>query len=203
MTLSTKHKTGFLLFAFIFIMWGRTSAQFPKELIPTSAVVQYAGSIGYLSAGIGYELFHNERGSLDLMYGRVPEKKGGKLDILAVKFAYRPIEVKLNNWANLYPINPGVFVSYHLGPKFNFQWDKDVYEKGYYWWSSALRPHVSLGTEVKLNTSKVLPSLRLKSLSFYSEFNTNELYLISYFQNTDGLSLTDIFKLGIGMRIEF
>lgn len=191
---------------FAICLMSRTSAvmaQFPQGLIPKSALSQYAGSIGFFSAGVGYELFKNERGSLDFMYGFVPKNRGGRLHIATVKFAYRPFEVRLNDWAKLYPVNPGAFLSYHFGPRFDFQWDKDTYEKGYYWWSTALRPHISLGTEVKIDTRKVAPALKIKSLSLYSEFNTNELYLVSYYQNAGTLSVTDIFKLGFGLRVAF
>lgn len=193
-----------VLFATLFLAQTNTArAQFPQKLIPKSVLSQYAGSIGFLSVGAGYELFKNDRGSLDLMYGFVPKGKGGRLHIGTVKFAYRPFEVKLNDWAKLYPVNPGAFISYHFGPRFDFQWDKDTYEKGYYWWSTALRPHISLGTEVKIDTRKLAPSLKIKSLSVYSEFNTNELYLVSYYQNAGTLSVADIFKLGFGVRVAF
>lgn len=191
---------------FAICLMSRTSAvmaQFPQGLIPKSALSQYAGSIGFFSAGVGYELFKNDRGSLDFMYGFVPKNRGGRLHIATVKFAYRPFEVRLNDWAKLYPVNPGAFLSYHFGPRFDFQWDKDTYEKGYYWWSTALRPHISLGTEVKIDARKVAPALKIKSLSLYSEFNTNELYLVSYYQNAGTLSVTDIFKLGFGLRVAF
>jgi len=202
-TLNIKYLLAALFTGLLLAQANTAAAQFHKELIPSSALTQYAGSIGLMSVGAGYELFKNDRGSLDFMYGYVPRNRGGRLHITTVKFAYRPFEVKLNDWAKLYPLNPGAFISYHFGPKFDFQWDKDTYEDGYYWWSTALRPHISVGTEVKIDTRKVAPSLNIKSLSVYSEFNTNELYLVSYYQNAGTLSVTDIFKLGFGIRVAF
>lgn len=201
--MNTKYLIVALLTGLVFAQANPARAQFPERLIPKSALTQYAGSIGFVSAGLGYELFKNDRGSLDFMYGYVPRSKGGRLHIATAKFAYRPFEIELNDWAKLYPVNPGAFISYHFGPKFDFQWDKDTYEDGYYWWSTALRPHISLGTEVKIDTRKIAPSLNIKSLSVYSEFNTNELYLVSYYQNAGTLSVTDIFKLGFGVRVAF
>ncbi|WP_235048413.1 hypothetical protein [Arcticibacter svalbardensis] len=201
--LNTKYILSFLMVAASLMLATRSSAQFPKFLIPKSVVSQYAGSIGFVSVGAGYELFKNDRGSLDFNYGYIPKNKGGVLHILAAKFAYRPIEIKVNKWAKLYPVNPGAFISYHFGPQFDTQWDKDTYEKGYYWWSTAVRPHISIGTELKLDAKKILPSLGVKALRVYSEFNTNELYLISYYQNVGSLSITDIFKLGFGVRVDF
>ncbi len=187
----------------LLILAGAAHAQFPKVLIPKEVVLQHGGSIGFLSAGVGYPLFKNERGSLDLNYGFVPEKRGGPLRILSAKFAYRPFEVKIADGIKLYPANPGFFVSYHIGKQFDFYWDKDTYEDGYYWWSTALRPHLSLSTELKFDALKILKTSHIKGISVYSEFNTNELYMASYYKNTGTISLLEIFKLGLGLRVQF
>lgn len=176
-------------------------AQVPEFLIPKDVTLQHAGSIGFMSVGFGYPVFKNQRGHLDFNYGFVPEKRGGALHVLSMKFNYRPWEIDIRDGIKLYPVNPGAFVTYHLGPQFDLYWDKDTYEEGYYWWSTALRPHLSLSTEVQLDAKKLFKTDKIKGLSVYSEFNTNELYMVSYFQNVGALSITDIFKLGIGLRI--
>lgn len=190
-----------MLAGLLFLLPERVHAQFPEVLVPKEAVIQYAGSIGYLSAGAGYHLFKNKRGSLDFHYGFVPKAKGGDLHIVSAKFAYRPVEIRLKKLGSIYPVNPGVFLSYHFGKEFDLHWDKSQYEEGYYWWSSALRPHLSISNELKLDAIKLLRGSKIRSVSIYSEFNTNELYLISYLQNMSGLHLTDIFKLGFGLKI--
>lgn len=180
---------------------GGTQAQVPEFLVPKDIVIQHAGSIGFMSVGIGYPVFKNKRGSLDFNYGYVPESRGGTLHILSGKFAYRPWKLKITDGIELYPANPGVFVTYHFGKQFDFHWDKDTYEDGYYWWSTALRPHISISTEVELDALKIFKTSKIKGVSLYSEFNTNELYLASYFKNVRAVPLTDIFKLGIGLRV--
>lgn len=196
------------MFAFLSLGFQNTFAQQTDTVkhqwyIPTSAVLQHAGSIGYFSAGVGYKLNNSGKSTLDLLYGFVPAKFGGDLNVITAKFAWRPLKINIKDWAQINPINPGVFLSYHAGSKFDSTWDDDNYPVGYYWWSTAFRPHVSLSTEVKLDTKKILPKLKIKSLSIYSEFNTNELYGISYFLNPRDLNITSIFKLGIGTRVEF
>lgn len=179
------------------------SAKAQKFLIPEDAIVQYAGSIGYLSVGAGYELFGNKRGNLDINYGFVPESKGGALHIFTAKFAYRPFVINVGNFAKIYPFNPGVFIRYTLNNNLGFNFDTVQYPKGYYYFSEAARPHLSISNEFQLIKGKVLDRTGLKALSIYSEFNTNDYYLINYFQNTTALSVTDIFKLGIGIRVKF
>ena len=193
----------YIFFGIALLLQNRAQAQSFRFLIPKDLVIQHAGSIGYMSVGAGYTLFKNKRGSLDFNFGYVPEARGGELSIVSAKFAYRPWKIKVHDGITLYPANPGLFVSYHLGKQFDLHWDKDTYEDGYYWWSTAFRPHISLSTEVNLDGLKVLKTSKIKGLSIYSEFNTNELYMISYFQNSDALSLAEVFKLGIGVRLHF
>lgn len=178
-----------------------TERNFFERLIPQSINMQHAGSIGYINVGFGYNIFKNKRGSLDFSYGNVPGSKGGKLDILAVKLAYRPFVLSLGDWATFYPANPGMFVSYHLGKDFEFAHDSKQFPDNYYWWSTAMRLHISLSNEVKLHMPALFSGKVIKSLSVYSEFNTNELYLISVVRNTGSLHLSDIVKIGLGIRV--
>ncbi|MEJ7557721.1 MAG: hypothetical protein WKF66_05385 [Pedobacter sp.] len=174
-----------------------------KFLIPEDVIIQFAGSIGYLSVGAGYELFPNKRGNIDINYGYVPESKGGSLHIVTAKFAYRPFVINISNWAKVYPFNPGLFVRYTFNKNLGFNFDTVQYPKGYYYFSEAARPHLSFSNEFQLTKGKVLDRTGLKALSIYSEFNTNDYYLVNFFQNSTALSVTDIFKLGIGIRAKF
>lgn len=181
----------------------QVSAQKLRFLIPDGALVQHAGSIGYLSGGVNYSLFKNNRGSFDLIYGYVPKSKGGNLSTINTKFAYRPFEIKINEWLIIHPINPGAFFSYTLNKDFDLTWDRDQYPKWYYYWSEALHFHISIGSEIKFNTNELMVSKKVKALTLYYEVNTNDMYLINYFQSSKALSLTDIFKAGVGIKASF
>lgn len=181
----------------------RVKAQNLRFLIPDGAVIQHAGSIGYLSAGAHYTLFKNKKGSFDVIYGHLPKSKGGGFSTLSTKFAIRPYELKLNKWLTIHPVNPGAFLSYTLDKEFDLTWDRGQYPKSYYYWSEALHLHFSFSSELKLDTRQLLSSKFLKSFAVYYEVNTNDMYLVNYIQNTRGLSLTDIFKAGIGIKSTF
>ncbi len=181
----------------------KSRAQGVRSLIPDHAIVQFAGSIGYFSGGIGYDLFKNERGNLDFNYGFVPGSKGGVLNIATVKFAYRPWAIKVGDWAKIYPVNPGLFVTYTFHDELSYKFSLDQYPKNYYYWSEAIRPHLSVSNEIELNAQKILRGTKIKAVSIYSEFNTNDYYVINYFQNMSALHVADIFQLGIGLRIKF
>lgn len=189
----------------LFFMAGtlKVSAQNLNFLIPDAAIIQHAGSIGYFSAGAGYDLFKNKRGNLDFNYGYVPASKGGELNIATIKFAYRPYEIRLKKWAKIYPLNPGFFASYTFHKDLSLSFSTKQYPKGYYFWSEALRPHLSFSNEIEFDGNKIWKGSKIKAVSLYSEFNTNDYYVINYFQNTSTLDITDIFQIGVGMRVKF
>ncbi|NRF37844.1 hypothetical protein HQN83_03905 [Pedobacter sp. LMG 31643] len=181
----------------------KISAQNFKFLIPDEAIVQYAGSIGYFSGGVGYELFGNKRGNLDLLYGFVPGSKGGVLNIATAKFGYRPWSIKVKDWGKFYPFNPAIFATYTFHKDLSFKFPSGQYAHDYYYWSEALRPHLAFSSEIELDAKKLLKNIGIRAIGLYIEANTNDFYLINYFQNTSALTVTDIFQLGIGMRVKF
>lgn len=178
-------------------------AQKLKFLIPDAAIMQHGGSIGYFSLGAGYEIFKNKKGYLNLNYGYVPVSKGGELHTVTVKLAYKPFELKLKDWAKLYPFNPGFFLSYTFQENLAFKFHSSEYPRGYYYWSPALRPHLSISNEIELSMPRVWDNVGIHKIGIYTEFNTNDFYIVNYFQNTSSLSLSDVFQLGIGIRLKF
>jgi hypothetical protein len=179
------------------------NAQKLKFLIPDAVLAQYAGSIGFINAGISYNLFKNKKGSLDLLYGYIPENKGGAFSTVSTKFNYRPFVIKSGKNLIFYPINPGAFISYTVNKDFDLTWDRGQYPKGYYYWSEALRFHLAFSSEVKIKTPALFKNEQLKSVSLYYEINTNDVYLINYVQNKRYLDITGIFKAGLGIRANF
>lgn len=169
-----------------------------KQLIPDYINLQYGGSIGYFSAGVGY-YFLNEKTTVSLHYGFVPKSKGGPINILTPKFAYRPFEIKINENLRWQPINPTIFVSYTLGRNFDKEFDPNQYPDGYYWWSTALKAHLGFSTEVKVLGN---PKAAIKAVSLYAETNTNDLYAVSWFENRTTTPITRIFFMGYGVRLK-
>jgi hypothetical protein len=178
-----------------------TSAQnkFWRRLVPDNASLQYAGSIGFISGSAGYDLFH-EKAELSVHLGYVPESLGGDLTIVAVKFHYKPFTFKVKDKFIIQPFNPVFFPSYTLGENFDFKFEKPQYRQGYYFWSSALRIHLGASTEVKVLTN---PSCKIKSISLFTEANTNDLYALSWFKNRTSTPFYKMFKLGYGVKVGF
>lgn len=159
-------------------------------------VAQYAGSIGYASLGIGHDF--NSRMRLSLHYGHVPLSKGGPLDILATKFFFSPMIIKSIPKIVIKPIDLGVLFSYHFGRNF-YTSLPNRYPDGYYWWKSSLKFHMAVESSVTYTINRTF----FKSITGYVEFNTNELYSVSYVQNPKSLHLSNIIKMGLGTRLKF
>jgi hypothetical protein len=170
-----------------------------SNAIPDFGVVQYAGSIGYVSIGAGYDIFEN-KGRVSLHYGHTPSGKGGPLNIVAAKFFYEPLTVNLSNRLSFQPADIGIMISYHTGRNFSTRWPSHRYPEGYYWWKTSLRFHLALESSFTILFDD---QSFFKKITGYAEFNTNELYIVSYVTNPHALSLSDIVKIGIGTRLSF
>jgi hypothetical protein len=175
------------------------SGQEHKKLVPDFGVVQYAGSIGYVSAGFGYDILKS-KARFSTHFGIVPENLGGTLGIISAKLYFKPATITIRNRLRMNPFDIGIMGSYTYGRNLEARWPEGVYPKGYYWWNPALRAH--LGMESSL-TYEFKKDHCLHSISGYVEFNTNELYFVSFIQNIHTVSFWDIVKIGIGGRVYF
>ena len=172
---------------------------FLDRIKPDQVNLQYAGSIGYFSGGIGYNFF-KEKTALSFHYGYVPKNKGGWMSIFSAKFEYKPFTINIKDKFIIHPINPVFFPSYTSGNNFDYEFNTSQYRENYYFWSSALRLHLGAGTEVKILNNK---NTVFKSVSLYTEANTNDLYAISWFANRTTTPFYEMFKIGYGIRVNF
>jgi hypothetical protein len=132
------------------------------------------------------------------VYGYTPPAFGGALHSVSLKFTYIPFHVHFLDRMSWEPIQTGLFVAQNFGKNLYLHWP-EKYPKHYYWWSSSLREHVFLSTQLSCNVNYK----RLSRISGYFEANTNDLYVYSYFPNRGALSLYDIICFGIGLKADF
>lgn len=124
---------------------------------------------------------------------------GGSLHLLSVSLFYTPVKLKAFKTVTIKPLDVGVKAVYHFGEQFYLNWP-ERFPQNYYWWKSALRLHLATESSV---TYELKSAGGIKSITGYLKFNTNDLYLISYVLNPSSLSVTDIIKVGCGVRIHF
>jgi hypothetical protein len=166
---------------------------------PDYLQLQYAGSVGYISGGLGYDIF-KERGRMSVHFGHVPASKGGSLNIFSGKLMYVPAVYPVSERIAINPFDFGVMISYHLGSDFRSRWPDHRYPENYYWWQTSFRFHLNAQPSV---TVRIRDHTTFKTLTGYLDINSNELYLVSFFQNLRSIPAYKILKLGVGVRLHY
>ena len=191
--------TRIYILLFVMMIAVSVQAQDRNRAAPDFAVLQYAGSIGYFSAGAGYDIFKS-RWRVSAHYGSVPAVQGGPLRIITGKLFFEPVAVNVSERVVFNPADIGIMVSYHTGDNFKLSVPDYLKSGNYYWWHTSMRIHLAMETSL---TAKFSRGRTFKSISGYFELNTNDLYAVSYIQNTSSLRLIDLIKVGTGLRISF
>lgn len=179
------------IFSMLFLLLSTGAFAQRKAMV----VMQYAGSIGYVSIG-GSMTSASQKLQHDLLYGFVPKAYGGPLDKITYKFTYLPVKWRINERVAWHPVNISAFAAYNIGKGFSLQPSYKKYDDDYYWWSPALRMHLGFNTAVELTGKK-----QSNQALLYLEANTNDRYITTWWDNTSKLKWNDIFFLGVGMKV--
>jgi hypothetical protein len=173
-----------------------------KWYVPDHYKLHFAGEIGFLSPGAGYELFPKRNGELDVFGGFLPEFIGGdNVVTIATKFHYMPWKKKINRGRNdLEPLTLGAIVYHAFGEDLNKARDKDLYPQGYYWWTIGTRFGPFVGSRI---TRAYKDGAALKSITLYVEFGTNDLFLYSWAKNRTTIPLYKIWNSSVGLKWKF
>lgn len=170
-----------------------------KGILPDFGVVQYAGINGKVSMGIGYDILKSQA-RFSTHFGIIPANSGGTLNVVSAKLYFKTASFTVWNRVRINPFDIGIMGSYFYGNKFEEKWPEGVHPKGYYWWNPAFQMHFGMESAVTYEFKK---GHRLRAATGYIEFNTNELYFVSFIQNFKAVSLRDIVKVGTGVRVHF
>lgn len=172
-----------------------------EKLVPRYSKAQFAGSMGLISLGTGWDYGKNRQWETDFLIGFVPKYSTDKNKItMTLKQNFIPWTVRLNDNFNLKPFSAGLYVNTIFGGEF---WGKEPakYPNSYYKFSTKLRINIFMGQgwEYKLDTDK---KVFCKSITFSYELSTNELYLMSAFTNKY-LTAKDVLGLSLGVKLQF
>lgn len=170
-------------------------------LIPRSAVVQYAGNIGMFSFGAGWTYGKKRQWGTDAFFGFLPkfDSKSAKIT-MTLKENYYPWTIALNKkqTIKLTPLSCGLFLNTVFGEDF---WAREPsrYPDSYYGFSTKIRANIYLGQQLNI----LIPfakRIHFKSVTFYYELSTCDIYLVSAFTNRY-LRPRDYLTFGFGMRL--
>ena len=164
--------------------------------IPDYAKMQFAGNLGLLSVGAGYEVIRNVLYS-ELLYGFVPKSisNAENIHLISIKNTF-PIFTKEIGDFTFSPI-AGFSASLETGNN-SFLIVPDKYPKGYYL-PSAIHFTLFAGAQVhkEFKNQKIF-----KGADFYIEVGTVETYLFFALTSKE-VTFNDVFSSAIGINFYF
>ena len=171
------------------------------ELIPTQFIMQYAGNMGFMSIGIGWDYGKHKQWETNLMFGYLPKISShrGKLT-MTLKENYLPWSMYLKQGWMLEPLSCGLYLNTVFGSEF---WDNQPsrYPDKYYEpLNTKGRIHVFLGQRI----TKIIPANKrkfLKSISAFYEVSACDLYLRLLVMEKK-VRLQDIMCLSVGIKMQ-
>lgn len=172
------------------------------QLIPQIGDVQYAGNIGLVSVGIGWDYGHHDRWETHVMMSYLPQWHADSYDYtFTLKQNYIPWCVCSGRDFMINPVYGTIFMNSIFDREF---WGREPekYNGGHYYrFSSKIRTHIGIGGRI----SYYIPEQRRmlsRRASFYYELTTYDLAIISSIPNKK-ISLGDILCLGFGVQYKF
>lgn len=172
-----------------------------NKLIPSYSKLQFAGGMGLVSVGTGWEYGKNRQWETDLLLGIIPKHSSKRTKVtFTLKQNFTPWRVPLRGRFALEPLSTGLYLNTVFGGEF---WMKnpDRYPQGYYWFSTRLRIHVFVGQRIRFN----IPENRrwfLSSITAFYELSTCDLYVIQAVRNSY-MNAGDVLHLSFGLKCNF
>lgn len=172
-----------------------------NKLIPSYTKIQFAGGMGLVSVGTGWEYGKNRQWETDLLLGIIPKHSSKRTKVtLTLKQNFTPWRVPLRGRFALEPLSTGLYLNTVFGGEF---WMKnpDRYPQGYYWFSTRLRIHIFVGQRIRFD----IPEGRrwfLSAITAFYELSTCDLYVIQAVRNSY-MKADDVLRLSFGLKCSF
>lgn len=171
-----------------------------ENLIPTHTKIQFAGNMGLISFGTGWDYGKRNQWETDVFFGILPKYQSKRTKLtMTLKQNYMPWSIDLGKRFSVEPLSCGMYVNTVFGDEFWVN-EPERYPEGYYGFSSKIRFHAFLGQRI---TFDIDPKRRFtaKAVTFFYEFSTSDLYIISAFTNKY-LKPKDYLSLSFGMKLQ-
>ena len=172
-----------------------------QSLIPTQTVMQFAGNMGLLSFGVGWEYGRRKQWETHLLFGFLPKYGSSRpKTTMTLKENFIPWSIYLKRGWSVEPLTVGLYFNTVFGDEF---WKSQParYPDSYYpFLSTKIRLNVFAGQHVELT----LPHNRrkfVKSITAFYELSTCDLWIRALVQDSH-VRLTDIFGLSLGLKFQ-
>ncbi len=171
------------------------------KLIPNLGTVQYAGNIGMVSLGIGWDYGRQNSWETHVLMGFLPKYHTENFNLtFTLKEKYIPWHIGVTDRFVIHPACFTVFFNSIFGDEFWTE-EPDRYPSGYYGFSSRIRINLGVGQRLDFNIP-VQRRVRAERVSLYYELSVCDLHLVSAIPNKN-ITLGDILRLGIGVQYRF
>lgn len=167
----------------------------------THSKIQFAGNMGLLSFGTGWDYGKHNQWETDLLLGFIPKYSSKKAKItMTLKQNYMPWSINIGKGFSTEPLTCGLYMNTVFGDQFWVN-EPDRYPKGYYGFSSKVRFHIFMGQRL---TYDIDPQRRFlaKSVTFFYEISTCDLYVVSAATNSY-LRPRDYLSLSFGLKFQW
>ncbi len=169
------------------------------SLVPSSYLAQYAGSVGLVSLGAGWDYGKKDQWSTDFLVGYVPKYDTDRKKItFTLRQTYTPWKVKVDPQITYHPLRTGVYLNTTLGKQFWFS-APEKYPSDYYGFSTKVRINIFVGQDFTYQF--LSKSSYFDAVKFYYDLHTSDLYLISRVQNKY-LKFDDYLGLALGLKFQ-
>lgn len=169
------------------------------RLIPQYEVVQFAGSIGAVSLGVGWDYGRREQWETEFLLGYIPPASGERGKVTAtLRENVVPWRLAVGERWRVSPLSVGLGMNTVISDEFWFE-EPEKYPRPYYKFSTRLRFMLSVGQRVAFHPDRDQPFRRVE---LYYELSTCDLYVISAFTNRY-LKAGDILSLSVGLKLHF
>lgn len=172
-----------------------------NALIPTQFVVQNAGNMGLLSAGIGWDYGKRRQWETHLLFGYIPKHQSSHAKMtMTIKENYIPWSITFKKGWSIEPLTSSLYLNTVYGNEFWGSQPSRYPNKYYDFMSTKLRLNAALGQSV----TWVVPTNRrkyAKTISLFYEVSSCELYLRTKILD-NSVPLKDILGLSIGVKVQ-
>ncbi|MGN0029055.1 MAG: hypothetical protein ACI35Q_04900 [Marinilabiliaceae bacterium] len=175
--------------------------EFHSRLIPRYTKIQFAGSIGMLSGGVGWDYGKGRRWETDLLVGFVPRFESNRAKLtFTLRENIRPWRIAMGTSPiDFHPLRASIGMNAIIGHEF-WTSNPERYPEGYYFFSTKFHVVASFGQQWTYNISYD-KRRRWRAIGFFYDMSTTDTYLLSGFGNKY-IGFKDMFHLSLGLKLQ-
>lgn len=169
------------------------------RLKPTHVKAQYAGGMGVVSLGMGWDYGRKCRWETDLFAGFLPRAYADRFHmVFTLKQNYIPWSIRCCDRLAIEPFTCGLYATLITGQNFWMKVPERYPGKGYYGAQTRMRCYLYAGQRI---TYYLRNDSLLRHITLYYELSANELDIVAKCGNKS-LGLSDIVYFSVGIKFQ-